>query len=199
VTLDLSHLAKDVREQAFESSAARVRHVQEARWIAHERVQRVLDELEWRFDYPTCSRMPCLLLYGDSGMGKTMAIEKFKRLHPPSYDHKAGITKSPVVIVNMPSSPKERRFFARLLDSLHAPFSAWACNECQKCRFRIGICPRCGIRTAAVVVGLADYTPHGGRPGESLFTRPSWRAVANSTGAIATDIVLEERPRCHQN
>ncbi len=124
MTLDLSHLAKDVREQAFESSAARVRHVQEARWITHERVQRVLDELEWRFDYPTCSRMPCLLLYGDSGMGKTMAIEKFKRLHPPSYDQKAGITKSPVVIVNMPSSPKERRFFARLLDSLHAPFSA---------------------------------------------------------------------------
>ena len=22
---------------------------------------------------------------------------------------------------------------------------AWACNECQKCRFRMGICPRCGI------------------------------------------------------
>ena len=41
--------------------------------------------------------MPRLLLYGDSGMGKTMAIEKFKRLHPPSYDHNAGITKSPVV------------------------------------------------------------------------------------------------------
>jgi hypothetical protein len=39
------------------------------------------------------------------------------------YDHKAGITKSPVAIVNMPSSPKERRFFARLLESLHAPFS----------------------------------------------------------------------------
>jgi predicted ATPase len=92
MTLDLSHLAKDVREQAFESSVVRVRRVQEA--ITHERVQRVLDELEWRFDYPTCSRMPCLLLYGDSGMGKTMAIEKFTRLHPPSYDPKAGITKS---------------------------------------------------------------------------------------------------------
>jgi len=123
VTLDLSHLAKDVREQAFESSAARIRHVQEARWITHERVQRVLHELEWRFDYPSCSRMPCLLLYGDSGMGKTMAIEKFMRLHPPSYDHKVGITKSPVVIVNMPSSPNERRFFSRVLESLHAPFS----------------------------------------------------------------------------
>ena len=82
MTLDLSHLAKDVREQAFESSVVRVRRVQEARWITHERVQRVLDELQWRFDYPTCSRMPCLLLYGDSGMGKTTAIEKFMRLHP---------------------------------------------------------------------------------------------------------------------
>jgi predicted ATPase len=95
VTLDLSHLAKDVREQAFESSVARVRHVQEARWITHERVQRVLDELEWRFQYPTCSRMPCLLLYGDSGMGKTMAIEKFN-----ACIHRATITK--------PGSPNPR-------------------------------------------------------------------------------------------
>lgn len=22
---------------------------------------------------------------------------------------------------------------------------AWACNECQKCRFRIRICPQCGV------------------------------------------------------
>jgi non-heme chloroperoxidase len=28
-------------------------------------------------------------------------------------------------------------------------YAAWACNECQKCRFRIGICPQCGVRTAS--------------------------------------------------
>lgn len=123
MTLDLSHLGREAREQAFEGTEARIRHVQRAHWITHERVQRVLDELEWRFNYPSCSRMPCLLLYGDSGMGKTMVIEKFLRLHPPKYDDKVGLTKSPVVIVNMPASPNERRFFAKILESLHAPFS----------------------------------------------------------------------------
>ena len=77
MTLDLSHLSAGARLQAFESSEVRVRLVQEARWVSHERVQRVLDELEWRYLHPVCSRMPCLLLYGDSGIGKTMAIEKF--------------------------------------------------------------------------------------------------------------------------
>ena len=123
MTLDLSHLCREAREQAFESAEARILHVQRAHWITHERVQRVLNELEWRFNYPPCSRMPCLVLYGDSGMGKTMVIEKFLRLHPSKYDDKTGRTKSPVVIVNMPASPNERRFFAKILEALHAPFS----------------------------------------------------------------------------
>jgi hypothetical protein len=75
MTLDLTHTSAAARLQAFESSEVRVRLVQEARWVSHERVQRVLDELEWRYLHPVCSRMPCLLLYGDSGIGKTMAIE----------------------------------------------------------------------------------------------------------------------------
>ena len=68
--------------------------VQEARWVSHERAQRVLDELEWRYLHPVCSRMPCLFLYGDSGIGKTMAVEKFLRLHPPSYDPREGRQKT---------------------------------------------------------------------------------------------------------
>jgi hypothetical protein len=54
MTLDLTHLSAAARLQAFESSDARVRLVQEARWISHERVQRVLDELEWRYLHPVC-------------------------------------------------------------------------------------------------------------------------------------------------
>jgi hypothetical protein len=29
--------------------------------------------------------------------------------------------------------------------ALTADKLAWACNECQKCRFRIRICPQCGL------------------------------------------------------
>jgi hypothetical protein len=123
MTLDLTHLSAAARLQAFESSELRVRLVQEARWISHERVQRVLDELDWRYLHPVCSRMPCLLLYGDSGIGKTMAIEKFLRMHPPTYDPREGLQKHSVLMVKMPTTPDERRFYVKLLSTLHAPFS----------------------------------------------------------------------------
>jgi hypothetical protein len=123
MTLDLTHLSATARLQVFESSDARVRLVQEARWISHERVQRVLDELEWRYLHPVCSRAPCLLLYGDSGIGKTMAIEKFLRMHPPTYDPREGLQKHSVLMVKMPTTPDERRFYVKLLTTLHAPFS----------------------------------------------------------------------------
>jgi hypothetical protein len=120
MTLHLTHLSATARLQVFESSDALV---QEARWISHERVQRVLDELEWRYLHPVCSRMPCLLLYGDSGIGKTMAIEKFLRMHPPTYDPREGLQKHSVLMVKMPTTPDERRFYVKLLTTLHAPFS----------------------------------------------------------------------------
>jgi Bacterial TniB protein len=123
MTLDLTHLSAAAKLQAFESCEVRVRMVQEARWVSHERVQHILDELEWRYLHPVCSRMPCLLLYGDSGIGKTMAIEKFLRMHPPSYDPREGLQKHSVLMVKMPNTPDERRFYVKLLSTLHAPFS----------------------------------------------------------------------------
>ncbi len=53
-----------------------------------------VEELERRFHHPTCARMPCMLLYGDSGMGKSMILEKMERQHPSSYDERKGITKA---------------------------------------------------------------------------------------------------------
>ncbi len=76
------------------------------------------EELERRFHYPSCARIPCMLLYGDSGMGETMILEKMERQHPDSYDERRGITKRPVLIIQMPASPDERRFYTRILEVL---------------------------------------------------------------------------------
>ena len=35
--------------------------------------------------------MPSIAIYGDSGMGKTMTMEKFRREHPPLFDGEAGV------------------------------------------------------------------------------------------------------------
>ena len=66
--------------------------------------------------------MPCLLLYGDSGIGKTMILEKFARQHPAYFDQKKGHHVRPVIVVQMPPAPDERRLYAGLLEALGAPF-----------------------------------------------------------------------------
>ena len=123
MTLDLSHLTTPTRELAFHDAKARILLVQTARWVAYPRAGIAVEELERRFHYPTCARMPCMLLYGDSGMGKSMILEKMERQHPSSYDERKGITKRPVVIIQMPLSPDERRFYTRILEVLGAPYS----------------------------------------------------------------------------
>src|SRR5260370_25092494 len=123
MTLDLSHLTALTREQAFHDAKTRIRLVQTARWVGFPRAGIAVEELERRFNYPSCARMPCMLLYGDSGMGKTMILEKMERQHPNSYEERRGITLRPVVSVQMPPSPDERRFYTRMLEGLAAPYS----------------------------------------------------------------------------
>ncbi len=123
MSLDLSHLSAPTRELALHDTKARIQLVQTARWVAFPRAGIAVEELERRFHYPTCARMPCMLLYGDSGMGKTMILEKMERQHPKSYDERSGVTKRPVLIVQMPASPDERRFYTRILEVLGAPYS----------------------------------------------------------------------------
>ena len=94
MTLDLSHLATAAKEQIFQDAKARIQIVQTARWVGFSRAQVAVEELERRYNYPPCARMPCLLLYGDSGMGKTMILEKMERQHPSSHDERRGISPS---------------------------------------------------------------------------------------------------------
>ena len=65
--------------------------------------------------------MPNLLIFGASGMGKTMIIEKFARAHPPVLDPVTGIRVRPVIAVRMIPSPDEGRFYHRLLAVIGAP------------------------------------------------------------------------------
>jgi type II secretory pathway predicted ATPase ExeA len=125
MTLDLSHLPTALRERACDSNEDRIHQVKEANWVGYSRANRALGWLDEMIRQPSCARMPCLLLYGESGMGKTMLVEKFERMHPRRHDRKTGIESRPVMIVQFPSGPDERRLFARILRALGAPFSGY--------------------------------------------------------------------------
>jgi hypothetical protein len=65
--------------------------------------------------------MPSVAIYGDSGMGKTMIMKRFRDEHPPSFNPLTGTLKTPVLAMEMTSRPGERRFYAELLTLLGAP------------------------------------------------------------------------------
>ena len=77
--------------------------------------------LEDLIAFPRRARMPNLLIVGESGMGKTMIVEKFARDHPAYYDAVNGLKRIPVVVVQMVSGPDEARFYKRLLAAIGAP------------------------------------------------------------------------------
>lgn len=118
MTLDLAHLHPDYREAAQLPDDSRLTWLKTERWIAFPKAMAVLDRLTYLLEYPTRPRMPCLLVYGRSGMGKSMALERFKKSHPAAFNKAEGTTVRPVVVFQLPKEPDEERFWDQLLKGM---------------------------------------------------------------------------------
>jgi type II secretory pathway predicted ATPase ExeA len=99
----------------------RVRAIRSERWVSYPRVQKVTRILEQVLDHPRTTRMPSIAIFGDSGMGKTMLMQKFCADHPSGFDAESEQYKTRVLALQMTSRPGERRFYAQILDALGAP------------------------------------------------------------------------------
>src|SRR5271154_3563444 len=64
----------------------RIRAIRTERWIGFGRARRVIEHLGALCEYPPSTRPPGLAIYGHSGMGKAMLVEKFRRDHPPAFN-----------------------------------------------------------------------------------------------------------------
>ena len=120
---DYEHLIAAARAWADEDDASRVRRIRTDRWISYARAESALTAFDDLLTFPKRTRMPNLLLYGPTNNGKTMIVEKFRRLHqgvaPEETDE--GAASVPVLRVQMPPGPDEPRFFGAILDALSYP------------------------------------------------------------------------------
>jgi hypothetical protein len=80
---DLAHLHPAARRVALLPAEERLRHVRADRWIGYTRATDAIARLETLFSWPDKQRMPNLLLIGPTNNGKSMIVEKFRRMHPP--------------------------------------------------------------------------------------------------------------------
>jgi type II secretory pathway predicted ATPase ExeA len=117
------HLLPQMRALADAPAEVRIRRIRTDRWIGYARAEAALSAMEDLLTFPKRTRMPNLLLVGPSNNGKTMIVEKFRREHlrGAEADMRDGAIAVPVLKVQMPPAPDERRFFSAVLEALGAP------------------------------------------------------------------------------
>lgn len=122
----MKHLSENTRifvEAATDEQ--RIKHVKEFRWIGYSDAIKILKKMEDLLDYPKSSRMPNLLLVGDSNNGKTVLLNQFHKRHQAYVDEdEKGFSKviNPVLYIQAPPEPDEKRFYNIIFEKLYASY-----------------------------------------------------------------------------
>jgi Bacterial TniB protein len=124
------HIAPPHRYRLDWDNSERIRWIREDHWFAFPKAIAVMKCFHDLLAYPPRGRMPCLLLYGRTGMGKSHIVGHFARLHEPSFDDVSGLTTRPVVAFQIPPEPTEAEFYEEMLRKIecygHLPTSTRA-------------------------------------------------------------------------
>ena len=174
---DLPHLEPAFRRYAKLSDADRIAWIQADRWIAFDQAQGAIDRLDALLAYPPRDRMPCLLIYGATGMGKTKILRKFERRHPARLCQTSGVTLRPVVVAQIPPEPVERDLYREMLASLQAPALAGGSLAREK-----DVC-RALLRSAGVRMIVLDEVN-----GMLVGTHRQQRIFLNALRFLANDL-----------
>ena len=74
LSVNLSHLLDPYSARALLPDEERIEWIKQDRWIHYSRAERVLDRLTALLHYPPRDRMPCVLLFGATGLSKTYGM-----------------------------------------------------------------------------------------------------------------------------
>lgn len=116
------HLVPTAATLLDRSDGDRINSIREERWITYPRARHSLEVLDEMLERPRTTRMPSIAIYADSGMGKTMLMERFCRAHPAIYNREERKLISPVLALQMVSHATERRFYGHILQAIGVPF-----------------------------------------------------------------------------
>jgi hypothetical protein len=118
-----SHLTDEGANVLAGALDERVYFIQSKRWIAYPKAVHILDHLNKLLKHPRTTRMPSLIVYGDSGMGKSMLVDKFKADCAAGYATDSTPNPNKVLVVELSGRPTERRLFSQILAAVDAPHS----------------------------------------------------------------------------
>lgn len=116
----LDSLTPETREIIFKGDKDRIDYVKTERFIMYPRAKEILAKMEELMEEPKRSRMPCLLIVGDSNSGKSSLWKKLQRMHPPTDGMEEAAL--PVVAMGAPGSPDVHAFLDRIMGAMDLPF-----------------------------------------------------------------------------
>ncbi|TJZ77696.1 transposase [Chitiniphilus eburneus] len=89
------------------------------RWIGYPRAHEILSKLEDLVRHPRQTRMPSMLLLGNTNNGKTRLIERFIRQHPVKEDLQNDYVHAPVLFIQTPAAPTEAALYSEILNAFY--------------------------------------------------------------------------------
>ena len=103
----------------------RVYFIHSKRWIAYPKAILILEHLNKMLKHPRTTRMPSLIVYGDSGMGKSMLVDKFKadcaQTNGNETDSNPNSNANKLLVIDLSGRPNERRLYSQILATIDAP------------------------------------------------------------------------------
>lgn len=119
----MKHLTEKTKILVENSTdAERILFAKKHKWIGYSNAQEIIKKMEYLLEYPKVSRMPNLLLVGDSNNGKTIILKKFVQKHEPYICPIENKVFNPVLYIQAPPEPNEKRFYNAILEKLFAPY-----------------------------------------------------------------------------
>lgn len=92
-----------------------------SRFINYAVAESIVAQLEDLMELPQVHRMPNLLIVGDTNNGKSMIINRFVSRHRPPEQIRGEPPTLPVVLVQAPDGPDERKFYSNILTTIYEP------------------------------------------------------------------------------
>lgn len=118
----MEHLTSNIKEFTLKSTdEERILLIKQFRWIGYTKANNIFDAMIDCMNYPKGHRMQNLLLVGDSNNGKTALLNKFCSRYEPYIDESTQKLKCPVLMIQAPPEPDEKRFYNAILSKLLAP------------------------------------------------------------------------------
>jgi len=106
------------------SDSERIMSIRKSKWIGYSQASSIISRFDELLNYPVNHRMPNILLVGDSNNGKTALLNKFLKVNQSFVEEETNRLVVPVLLIQAPPEPDERRFYNTILESLFAPYNS---------------------------------------------------------------------------